>query len=107
MTDPVLSGRGRRRAPPSGDAGAVAPDERIAELEARLARLEGSPGLRERGRSMLDRIMPPEAATHFRNAGREQLLGVRTIVDHWISRLDESESRAEAGRRDRETIVIE
>jgi hypothetical protein len=83
-------------------------DERIADLEERLERLEGAPGLRERGRSLLDRVMPPEAATHFRNAGREQLLGVRTIVDHWIRRLDESESRAGEGRRsDRETIVIE
>jgi hypothetical protein len=81
---------------------------RLAELEQRLERLEGVPGLRERGRSLLDRVMPPEAATHFRNAGREQLLGVRTIVDHWIHRLDESESRAGEGRRsDRETIVIE
>ena len=93
--------------PATGGAGGAEAD-RIAELERRLERLEGSPGLRERGRSLLDRVLPPEAATHFRNAGREQLLGIRTIVDHWIGRLDESESRAGAARRaDRETIVIE
>ena len=95
--------RGRRTT-----TGRDAAEDRIAELEQRLGRLEGAPGLRERGRSLLDRVMPPEAATHFRNAGREHLLGVRTIVDHWIGRLDESESRAGGGHRsDRETIVIE
>jgi hypothetical protein len=78
----------------------------IAELEARLARLERSPGLRERGRSVMDRVMPPEASEHFRNAGREQLLGVRSIVDFWIRRIDDAESRArdDAGR---ETIAID
>ena len=81
-------------------------DDRIAELEARLARLERSPGLRERGRSVMDRVMPPEASEHFRNAGREQLLGVRSIVDFWIRRLDEADSRA-ARSRDRERIEID
>lgn len=111
MTDtgPVPRSRARRVTTP--DAGLdLSPDERIAELDQRLARLEGSPGLRERGRSLLDRVLPAEASTHFRNAGREQLLGVRAIVDFWIRRLDESESRAAAGRsgqRERETIEIE
>jgi hypothetical protein len=83
-------------------------DERIAELEARLARLESTTGLRERGRTMLDKVMPPEASHHFRNAGREHLLGVRTIVDHWIRRIDSAEAHASASPpRDRETIEIE
>jgi len=47
----------------------TAADGRIAELEERLARLEGSPGIKERGRRMMDRVMPPEATTHFFNAG--------------------------------------
>ena len=81
-------------------------DVRLAELEDRLARLEGSPGLRERGRKMMDRVMPPEASRHFRNAGREQLLGIRSIVDFWIRRIDDAETRArsDAGR---ETIEID
>ena len=85
---------------------AAGPEDRMAELEARLERLEGSPGLRERGRSLMNRVMPPEASRHFRNAGREQLLGVRSIVDFWISRLDEAEHRA-SRRQERETIEIE
>ena len=106
MTDPIRrGGRGktgtRRAAAGLGDA------DRVAELEARLARLERAPSLRERSRSLMDRMMPPEASEHFRNAGREQLLGVRSIVDYWIGRLDEAETRADRRGRERETINIE
>ncbi|NJD29962.1 MAG: hypothetical protein FIA92_16920 [Chloroflexi bacterium] len=97
--------RGSRR---SMAASAGVPDaggDRLAELETRLARLEGEPGLRERGRKMMDRVIPPEASRHFRNAGREQLLGIRSIVDFWIRRIDDAETRA--GGAARETIEVE
>lgn len=83
-----------------------AADVRVAELEERLARLEGEPGLKERGRHLLDRVMPPEASKHFFNAGREQLLGIRSIVDFWLRRIDAMESSvtADAGR---ETIELD
>jgi hypothetical protein len=55
---------------------------------------------------MMDKVIPPEAASHFRNAGREQLLGVRSIVDFWIERIDEADYRSSRSR-DRETIEIE
>jgi hypothetical protein len=77
----------------------------MAEFEARLARLEKSPGLRERGRGLMARVVPDEATHHFRNAGREQLLGIRSIVDFWIERIDESEGRS--GRTRRESIEID
>lgn len=96
-------GAGRRRRPaplPSS------PEARLEELEARLEQLERSPSLRERGRSMMDRVMPPEASRHFRNAGREQLLGMRAIVDFWISRIDAADARV-SRKRERETIEIE
>lgn len=106
MTDPTRRSRGStataRRS--TVDLGG---DDRMAELEARLARLERTPTLRQRGRSMMDRVMPPEASEHFRNAGREQLLGVRSIVDYWISRLDEADTRADRRDRRREQIEIE
>ena len=79
----------------------------MAELESRLAKLERAPTLRARGRSMMDKVMPPEASEHFRNAGREHLMGIRSIVDHWIRRLDEADSRAAGRNRERETIEIE
>jgi len=83
------------------------PDEtRLAVLEARLAKLERAPGLRERGRGLMARVVPEEATHHFRNAGREQLLGVRAIVDFWIDRIDEVEERSGSGVR-RESIKID
>ena len=98
---------GRRASGPASpgmpEAGA---EIRIAELEERLARLEGTPGLRERSRRMMDRVMPPEASRHFRNAGREQLLGIRSIVDFWIRRIEDAETRA-GGDAGRETIEID
>ena len=104
MTEP----RGSRTRRPT--IGAISPrsgDARIADLESRLAKLERSPTLRQRGQTMMDRVIPPEASHHFRNAGREQLLGVRSIVDFWITRLDEMDARAGRRSRDRETIEIE
>lgn len=92
--------------PARSAAGSTARDP-LATLEARLARLEGSPGLRARGRGIVDRVMPPEAGEHFRNAGREHLMGIRVIVDHWIARLDDADARAALGPRERETIDIE
>ncbi len=101
MTEPTRVDR-RRAADSRGDG---TPEERIAELEARLERIEGAPGIRERGRGMMARVVPPEAGEHIRNAGREQLLGIRSIVDFWINRLDEADARA--GRRDNERERIE
>jgi len=94
---------GSTASPGMPEAGA---ELRIAELEERLAKLEGEPSLKERGRHMMDRVMPPEASRHFRNAGREQLLGMRAIVDFWIRRIDDAESRARPDPG-RETISID
>jgi hypothetical protein len=105
MTEPRGTSRPRRTT--VGSVTELSKDERLAELESRLARLEGTPGLRERGRGLMSKVMPPEAGEHFRNAGREQLLGVRSIVDHWIARLDEADTRAARGSRERQTIEIE
>ena len=104
MTEPRRSSRSRTTV---GSIKSVGGDDRLAALESRLDRLERSPGLRERGRGAMARVMPPEAGQHFRNAGREQLLGVRSIVDFWIRRLDEADSRATRSSRTRETIEIE
>lgn len=68
--------------------------DRLAELEQRLLEMERRPRLRARGRGMIDRVVPPEATRHFRNAGRENLMGMRTIVDFWIRRIDDMDERA-------------
>ncbi|MBI2781747.1 MAG: hypothetical protein HYX55_08135 [Chloroflexi bacterium] len=86
----------------------AAPDPRVAELEERLARLEGGPGLRERSRHVMEKLMPAEASRHFFNAGRENLLGMRSIVDFWLRRLDDMEAKvAPSGDEGRETISID
>ena len=104
MTEP-RRGSARLRGTTVGSISALSKDQRLAELEARLARLEGAPTLRARGRSLMDKVMPPEANEHFRNAGREQLMGIRSIVDFWIARIDDADKRSR--RSDRETIEIE
>ena len=73
---------------------------RIEELEARLKQLEHA--LAERPRGLVGRIMPPTASDHFRTAGREQLLGMRSLMDHWIGRLEATERKqpAPAGREE-------
>jgi hypothetical protein len=93
--------RAPRRAATVGTGGDV-----MAEFEARLARLEKAPSLRERGRGLMSRVVPDEAAGHFRNGGREHLLGVRSIIDFWIERIDDSEGRSSSRPR-RESIEID
>ena len=51
-------------------------------LRARLARL--SPA----------RALPEETARHLRNAGREQLLAVRSLLDAVIARLERTDERS-------------
>lgn len=87
--------------------GAAALETRVAQLENRLERVEaGGVGWRERGQGLMDRMLPPEAGVHFRNAAREQLLGMRAIVDFWIARVDDLDARA-APPPQRETINVE
>ena len=96
MDESTRATRGSRSRPVTGSAGLPESpsDVRMAELERRLADLEGEPSIRDRGRKMMDRVVPPEATRHFRYAGREQLLGIRSIVDHWIKRIDDAETQA-------------
>lgn len=103
MTEATSAKRGRASA---GVPDALS-DSRIAELEERLARLEGTPSIKERGRHLMDKVMPPEASRHFRNAGREQLLGFRSIVDFWIHRIDAAEARASDDVPSRHSIEID
>jgi hypothetical protein len=77
--------------------------ERIADLEARLRQMEADRSAGTRTRSFMRRFVPDEAGGHFRAAGREQLMGMRALVDHWIRRLDAAEAR----KPQREDIPID
>ncbi len=75
---------------------------RVATLERRLAMVEAR-GHGPRGlRRMLDTLLPPEARVHLREAQREQLRAIRSVLDRWIERPE----RDDDGRR-RERIRIE
>ena len=82
--------------------GAAEIEDRVAELEQRLMELEGRRPNMEHTRTWFRQLVPPEATGHFKTAGREQLLGLRALVDHWIGRLD-----PEMRTQPRETIPIE
>lgn len=77
---------------------------RIEELERRLARLEWRERATERGLDIARSVVPEEARQHLRAAWREQLLAVRSLVDHWARQLGESKTEPE---RRREDIPIE
>jgi hypothetical protein len=67
-------------------------DRRIEELEERIEQLEERRTTMDRSRSAMNSVFPTETRKHMRAAGREQLLAVRSLLDHWIGRLrDESE----------------
>ena len=80
--------------------------ERIAALEERLRQTESGEALRTRGRTLMDRVVPPQARRHLKNGGREGLLGLRTLIDSWVGSLDEDKA-AEERPPGREDITIE
>ena len=75
-------------------------EARIRELEEKLRAFESE---REGAmRNMLDEVFPRESRRHMRNAWKEQLLALRSALDHWIDRQDEN-----GGTKRRESIRVE
>jgi uncharacterized coiled-coil protein SlyX len=63
----------------------MALEARIKELEARLARLERPVDrVSDQIESVIRTVVPDETRTHMRAAWREQLLALRSFLDHWI-----------------------
>jgi hypothetical protein len=77
-------------------------EARIKELEARLREMDEE-RLRIRGRALLDEIFPIETRKHMRAAWKEELLALRSVLDHWI---DKQETPSTATKR-RESISVE
>jgi len=74
---------------------------RVRELEEKLRAMES-----ESDRSMrnvLNDIIPPDTRKHMRAAWREELLAVRSVLDHWIEKQDENVS----GAKRREAIRVD
>jgi hypothetical protein len=85
------------------DRASAAMRDRLAELESRLEQMERDRSAVGRSRSLMRSVVPTEASTHFRAAAREQLLGVRALMDHWIKRFDGQDNP----RAEREEIQID
>ena len=74
-------------------------EARIKELEARLARLERPVDrVGDQIESVIRTVIPDETRTHMRAAWREQLLALRSFLDHWI---DDGQGDGAAGKRER------
>lgn len=67
-------------------AGNAEMDERVAQLEDRLKKMEVRRA--ESTRGMIGRVIPPEVRRHFMAGQREQLLAIRALVDFWIDQLE-------------------
>jgi hypothetical protein len=86
------------------DLGARGERERMDTLERRLDSLEQRTTMLDKSRAAMNVMVPHETRRHLRAAGREQLLAVRSLLDHWIGRLrDEDKPAAEA----RENIPVD
>jgi hypothetical protein len=79
-------------------------EDRIDELEQRLDQLEQRRSTVDRSRSAMNSVVPSDTRRHLRAAGREQLLAVRSLLDHWIGRLRDEPPEPESTR---ENIPIE
>jgi hypothetical protein len=79
-------------------------EQRIKELEARLREMDED-RLRIRGRALLDEIFPSETRKHMRAAWKEELLALRSVLDHWIEKQDGEGSKSGTTRR--ESISVE
>ena len=81
--------------------------DRVTELQARIEELEARiRDMERREERSIDRLMrrlvPDDVREHLRKAQKEQLLAVRTMLDHWIARTEHSETP-----RRRESITVE
>jgi hypothetical protein len=60
-------------------------EARIKELEARLARLERpADRIGDQIESVIRPVVPDETRGNMRAAWREQLMALRSFLDHWI-----------------------
>ncbi len=73
---------------------------RVAELEARLREMEKRDRRRGAMRRVLRELLPAEVREHMRAARKEQLLALRSFLDHWIERVE----RPPAQTRERITL---
>ena len=77
-------------------------EARVRELEDKIKVLEDE-GDRFGIRSLFDELFPSDARKHMRAARKEQLMAIRSVLDHWIAKADE----APASAKRRESIAVD
>ena len=77
-------------------------EARVRELEDKIKLLE-SEGDRFGIRSLFDELFPTDARKHMRAARKEQLMAIRSVLDHWIDKTDESATNTKR----RESIAVD
>jgi hypothetical protein len=77
-------------------------EARVRELEDKIKVLE-SENDRFGIRSLFDELFPSDARKHMRAARKEQLMAIRSVLDHWIEKSDETSS----GAKRRESIAVD
>lgn len=77
-------------------------EARIKELEERLREMEEE-RMRWRGRALMDELFPPETRRHMRTAWKEELLALRSVLDHWIAKQEDGKTTTKR----RESISVE
>lgn len=77
-------------------------DERLARLEQRFEELDRRSNTMERAmdksRAAMGTMIPSETRKHLKAAWREQLLAVRSLLDHWVDRLGDEPEKVNGGR---------
>ena len=89
-------------------------ERRMEELDKRESALETTMNrAMERSRAAMGAVVPSETRRHLRAAWRENILAMRSMLDHWADRLDDSKSgssgasNASAHESGRENIPID
>lgn len=80
-------------------------ERRMEELGRRESALEKTMDkAMERSRAAMGAIVPSETRRHLKAAWRENILAVRSMLDHWADRLDDKPSGSgDAGSSPRDT----
>ena len=77
-------------------------EDRMAKLERRLEELDQRSGAMERAmdkaRAAMNSMVPSETRKHLRATGRECLLAVRSLLDHWAGNLQDEPDKGAGGR---------
>jgi hypothetical protein len=86
-------------------------DNRLEQIERRMNDLDQRESAMEkamdkameRSRAAMGFMIPSEARRHMRAAWRENLLAMRSMIDHWADRLDDRGSKSATDQSTRDT----